>query len=184
MKTRIIRKTTYASKGPEVTLRNIWGREGFDVWCNSWEAEIKIAKVRLRPNAIRKSQLVEQGITRTRREVHAEDSHKDNSLSEKAAKKSYEAGNCELHKTKFKQLIANAYMISQRMRRRGVHTQGKRRWVGCRNALTQLVITLRDGSEFRFKISTQRHHRDSEQKRASGNLEELTHTSDDWWKAK
>ena len=115
VKTRIIHKTTYDSKGPEVTLRNIWGREGFDVWCNSWEAEINIAKVRLRPNSIRKSQLVEQGITRTRREVHAEDSHKDNSLSEKAAKKSYEAGNCELHKTKFKQLIANAYMIFQRI---------------------------------------------------------------------
>ena len=58
------------------------------------------------------------------------------------------------------------------------------RWVGCTNALTQLVITLRDGSELRFKISTQRHHRDSEQKRASGHREELTHTSDDWWKAK
>ena len=39
VKTRIFRKTTYASKGPEVTLRNIWGREGIDVWCNSWEAE-------------------------------------------------------------------------------------------------------------------------------------------------
>ena len=77
----------------------------------------------------RKSQLVEQGITRTRREVHAEDSHKDNSLSEKAAKKSYEAGNCELHKTKFKQLIANAFMKFQRIRRRGVHSQGKRRGV-------------------------------------------------------
>ena len=118
------------------------------------------------------------------RELHAEDSHKDNSLSEKAAKKSYEAGNCELHKTKFKQLIANAYMIFQRMRRRGVHTQGKRRGVGCTNALTQLVIILRDESELRFKISTQRHHRDSEQKRASGHREEKTHTSDDWWKAK
>ena len=32
------------------------------------------------------------------REVHAKDSHKDNSLSEQAAKKIHEAGNCELHK--------------------------------------------------------------------------------------
>ena len=47
VKTRLIRKTTYASKGPEVTLRNIWGREGLDVWCNPWETEIKIADVEL-----------------------------------------------------------------------------------------------------------------------------------------
>ena len=47
-------------------------------------------------------------VVRTRelqgREVHAKESHKDNSLSEKAAKKNHEAGNCELHETKFKQL--------------------------------------------------------------------------------
>ena len=66
VKTRIIRKTTYASKGPEVTLRNIEGLEGFDVWCNSWETEIKIADVELWPSYIRESQLVERGITRTR----------------------------------------------------------------------------------------------------------------------
>ena len=47
VKARMIRKTTCASKGPEVTLLNIWGREGLDVWCNSWETEIKIADVEL-----------------------------------------------------------------------------------------------------------------------------------------
>ena len=47
MKTRIIRKTTYASKGPEVTLLNIMGREDFDVWCNSWKAEMKITDMEL-----------------------------------------------------------------------------------------------------------------------------------------
>ena len=35
--------------------------------------------------------------------------HKDNRLSEKAAKK-HEASNCELHKIKFKQLIADVHM--------------------------------------------------------------------------
>ena len=49
------------------------------------------------------------------REVHAKDSHKDNSLSEKAAKKIHEAGNCELHKTKFRQLIADAFIKFQRI---------------------------------------------------------------------
>ena len=66
VKTRIIRRTTCASRGPEATLRNIYGRKGFDAWCNSWEAEIKIADVELWPNYIRESQLVERGTTRTR----------------------------------------------------------------------------------------------------------------------
>ena len=48
-----------------------------------------------------------------KREVHAKESHKDNSLSKKAAKKIHEAGNCELHQTKFKQLIADVYMTFQ-----------------------------------------------------------------------
>ena len=56
------------------------------------------------------------------REVHAKESHKDNSLSEKAAKKIHEAGNCESHKTEFKQLIADAYMRFQRIRWRGVQS--------------------------------------------------------------
>ena len=47
------------------------------------------------------------------REVHAKDSLKGNILSEKAAKKINEAGNCELHQTKDKQLIADAYMTFQ-----------------------------------------------------------------------
>ena len=61
------------------------------------------------------------------REVHAKESHKDNILSEKAAKKIHEAGNCELHKTKCKQLIADVYMTFQRIRRGDVHSQGIRR---------------------------------------------------------
>ena len=70
------------------------------------------------------------------REVHAKESHKDNSLSEKAAKKIHEASNYELHKTKFKQLIADVYMTFQRIRWEGIHSQGIRR-EGCTNALTQ-----------------------------------------------
>ena len=49
------------------------------------------------------------------REVHAKESHKDNSLSEKAAKKIHEANKCELHKTKFKKLIADVYTTFQRI---------------------------------------------------------------------
>ena len=37
-----------------------------DIWHSSWEAEIKIANVELRPNYIRESQLAKRGITRTR----------------------------------------------------------------------------------------------------------------------
>ena len=85
MKTRIIRMTTYASKGPEVTLRNIWGREGFDVWCISWNAEVKIADVELYPLASESRNWSNEELQG--REVHAQESHKDNSLSEKAPKK-------------------------------------------------------------------------------------------------
>ena len=48
-------------------------------------------------------------------EVHAKESHKDNSLSEKVAEKIHEASNCELHTTKFKQIIADVYMTFQRV---------------------------------------------------------------------
>ena len=54
---------------------------------------------------------------------------------------------------------------------------------GCTNALTQWKMTVRDEPVITFKIS-QRHHRETEQEHASGDREELTHTSDDWWKAK
>ena len=51
------------------------------------------------------------------REVHAKDSLKGNIMSEKAAKKTHNAGRCELHKTKIKQLIADTYMIFQEIQR-------------------------------------------------------------------
>ena len=60
----MVRKTPNAPKGPEVTLRNIWSHKNFDIWWNSWETEIKISDVELRPNSIRESQLAERGITR------------------------------------------------------------------------------------------------------------------------
>ena len=106
-----MRKTTYASKGPEVTLRSIWCRRNFDIWCNSWETENKIANMRLRPNFIRESQLVERGIAQ--KSNTCKNHHKDNILNEQDAKKIHETGNCELHKTKFKQLITDAYMRFQ-----------------------------------------------------------------------
>ena len=58
------------------------------------------------------------------RAVQAEkNSHKDNILSEKAAKKSHEARNCELHKTKFKQIIADVDMPFHRLRRGGTFSR-------------------------------------------------------------
>ena len=45
----------------------------------------------------------------------AKESHKDNSLSEKAVKEIHEASNCELHMTKSKQLIADVHMTFQRI---------------------------------------------------------------------
>ena len=68
---------------------------------------------------------------------------KDNSLSGKAAKKSHEARNCQLHKTKFKQLIADVYMTFQEFNGwmyKFFHT------------LKQLEMTIRDEPELRFKI--------------------------------
>ena len=84
------------------------------------------------------------------REVHAKDSHKDNNLSEKAAKKIHEAGNGELHKTKFKQLIADAYMRFQRMQWRGVHCHGIWR-SGVQTLSHSWKLLLRDEPELRFK---------------------------------
>ena len=69
--------------------------------------------------------------------------HKDNSLSEKAARKSHEAGNCQLHKTKFKQLIADAYMTFQEF------NGGMYKFI---HTLNQLEMTIRDEPELRFKI--------------------------------
>ena len=64
------------------------GREGFDVWCNSWETESKFQMWnfdRITSESRNWSNEELQG-----REVHAKESHKDNSLSEKAAKKIHE----------------------------------------------------------------------------------------------
>ena len=55
------RKSWAARKGV------VWGREGFDDWCNSRETEVKFPEVQLWPNHIRESPLVERGIARTRR---------------------------------------------------------------------------------------------------------------------
>ena len=92
--------------------------------------------------------MVERGIQG--REVHAKESHKDNSLSEKAAEKIHEAGCFELHQTTFNQLIADANKKFPRIRRGVVHSQGMRR-EGCTKALTQLEILLRDEPKLRFK---------------------------------
>ena len=51
------------------------------------------------------------------RAVQAEKNSHKNILSEKAAKKSHEASNCELHKTKFKQTTADIDMPFHRLRR-------------------------------------------------------------------
>ena len=180
VKTRIIRKTTCASNGPEVTLRNIWGRKGFDVWCKFLEnrdQNCTRGTLTLNTSESRKWSNEEvQG-----REVHAKDSHKDNSLSEKAAKKIHEAGNCELRKTKFKQLIADVCMTFQRIQWRGIHSHGIWR---------EVVQTLSHNWKYYFvmnRISDSKLHTKASSRirkeHASGNGEELTHTSDDWWKA-
>ena len=65
VETIIVRKTTYASKGPEVTLREFWDHKTSDVLRKPWETESKVANVGLRPNSIRESQLDERGITKT-----------------------------------------------------------------------------------------------------------------------
>ena len=58
-------KTTYTSKGPEVTLRDIWGHKNSDVSSMPRETDRKIADVELRPNSIRESQLAGRWLTRT-----------------------------------------------------------------------------------------------------------------------
>ena len=54
--TRVVRKTTYVSKGPEVTLRH---------FTRSLGRRDQIADVELRPNSIRESQLAARGTTGT-----------------------------------------------------------------------------------------------------------------------
>ena len=113
METRIIRKTIYASKGPEVTLRNIWDDQELRHFCailgksraklQMWDFNPIPSESRSWPNVDLQARAVQQ------RKSH----HDDNILSEKAAKKSHDASNCELHKTKFKQLISDAYMTFQ-----------------------------------------------------------------------
>ena len=95
--------------------------------------------MRLRPNFIRESQLVERGIAKksNTRKNH----HKDHILNKKAAKKIHEPGNRQLHNTKLKQLITDADMRFQDT------TGGVYKLV---HALTQLEIILRDEPELRF----------------------------------
>ena len=85
------------------------------------------------------------------REVHAKESHKDNSLSEKAAQKIREAGNCELYKTKF-QATHCRYLLEIPKNTMGRCTHSWKMTEGCTKALTQLEILLRDELELRFKI--------------------------------
>ena len=180
VKTRIIRKTTGASKGPEVTLRNIWGRKGFDVWCNSWETEIKIADVE---TLTLTHQRVAIGRTKKYKdEKYMQKTHTRTTVwMRRPAKKIHEAGNCELHKTKFKQLIADFCMTFQKIQWRGVHSHGIWR---------EVVQTLSHNWKYYFVmngISDSKLHTKASSRirkeRALGNREELTHTSDEWWKA-
>ena len=97
-------------------------------------------------------QRVAVGRTRNHRDkpVHADtDSLKGNILSEKAAKKIHEAGNCELHKTKFKQLIADAYLRFQERQRvvyEGVYTLSN-------NWKWQIAVNQNSDSQFHTKAS-------------------------------
>ena len=151
MKTRIIRNTTYASKEPEITLRNIWGRE------EMWNFDPITSESRNWSN----EEL--QG-----REVHAKESHKDNSLSEKTAKKFMKQAIASCIRKKFKQLIADVYMKFH-----GVFVQTL-----SRNWKYYFVMNRNSDS----KLHTQA-HRESDDEDASGNQEELTRSSDDWWSA-
>ena len=98
-------------------------------------------------------QRVAVGRTRNHRDkpVHADtDSLKGNILSEKAAKKIHEAGNCELHKTKFKQLIADAYLRFQERQRvvyEGVYTLSN-------NWKWQIAVNQNSDSKFHTKASS------------------------------
>ena len=126
VETRIVCKTTCASKGPKVTLRNIWGHENFDIWCNSGNRDQNCRCKTLTQFYQRVANWSNEELQG--RTIQADkESHKDNILSEKAAKKSHEASNCELHETNFKQLFADVNMTFQRIRRWGVHSQGIRR---------------------------------------------------------
>ena len=82
--------------------------------------------------------MVGRGITSTTVQQKTKTQHEHNILSEKAAKKIHEAGNCDLHKTIFKQFIAYAYMISKKITV-SVH------------ALTQLETTIRGQQALRIK---------------------------------
>ena len=85
------------------------------------------------------------------RAVQAEkNSHKDNILSEKAAKKSHEARNCELHKTKFKHIIADVDMPFHRLRRGGTFSRNTTGLYKRSHPIGNSIS--RKNSKFRFKI--------------------------------
>ena len=138
------------------------------VWCKSWEAEIKIANVRLRPSSIRELQLVGRGIARTRSTCK---NSQRATFWEKAAKKTHNAGHCELHKTKFKQLIADAYMRFQEIQSSSLCTLSN-------NWKWQFAMNQNSDSKFHTQVPSR-----IRKEHASWNREALTHSPDDWWKA-
>ena len=61
----IVRKTTRASKRPDVTLRKTWGHKNSDVSSMPRETESNLQTWKLWPSSIRESQLAGRGVTRT-----------------------------------------------------------------------------------------------------------------------
>ena len=119
-----------------------------------------------RTNYIRESQLAKRGITRT-------------TVWVRRPRRKF---NCELHEIKFKQLIADAYMRFQRYKWE-VYTlmENDGGAVQTLSHTWKYYFAMNQNSEL---STTQRHHRESDDKYASGNRQPLTHTSDHWWKAK
>ena len=157
VETRIVRKTTYASKGPKVTLRNILGHENPDIWCNPWEPEIKIADVTLWPNSIRESQ-----IGRTRN--YMDEQYSKDSLTTRTTiwvRRPRRKVMIQAIVSCIRQNLSNSLLTPTWYSKK--HDGG----VQGAQTLTQLELMLRGEPELRFKNSTQRHHRESEEEHAS-----------------
>ena len=159
MDTIIVRKTICASKGPEVTFRKFGANKNSDILRNPCKTEIKFANVRLRPNSVRESQLVERGITtRTTNWVRRP--------WRKFMKQAIASCIRQILSNSLQRLTWDSKKYNRECTRSHTIGNDTSRW-----------------TRTQIQNSTQSHHQESREEQASGNREALTHTCDNWWKA-
>ena len=195
-------QTTYASKGPDVTLRNTWGHKNSDVssmpreternlktWdfgaipseSRNWKYMQRIFKTHLRTTfwvGRPRRKFMKQAIASCMKFI------KGLTIQCQRCYSYIETGSqvCPCG-GKLNMSSEMLYCIRQNLKQLIADAymafQGIRQG-GCTGP--QLEMILRGGPTLRFLNSTQWLHRESEEEHASGNREVLIHTSDDYWK--